>query len=108
MNNEGNGAVPPSVRSAFSLPSESRHGDMGDQAAFSSSLDVPTRRAQLTSAEMTQRVEFEARYAMGEERLCKDCGDEIPLKRREAVPNATRCRDCQETFEHEKSLRRRH
>lgn len=29
---------------------------------------------------------------------CKDCGDEIPPKRKEAVPSTERCVDCEELF----------
>jgi len=32
-------------------------------------------------------------------RLCTDCEEEIPLKRREAVPGCTRCIDCQTLHE---------
>lgn len=31
---------------------------------------------------------------------CEDCGEPIPEARRLAVPGCTRCRDCQEEFEH--------
>ena len=30
---------------------------------------------------------------------CEDCGDMIPQKRREAIPNCTRCIDCQTVVE---------
>lgn len=30
---------------------------------------------------------------------CEDCGCEIPLARRAAMPNAVRCAPCQEVFE---------
>ena len=30
---------------------------------------------------------------------CEDCGDEIPHKRRIAVPGCTRCLECQQEFE---------
>lgn len=30
---------------------------------------------------------------------CLDCGNEIPTRRRAALPSATRCVDCQETHE---------
>lgn len=30
---------------------------------------------------------------------CEDCGEEIPEKRRQAVPGCTRCVKCQEQFE---------
>lgn len=30
---------------------------------------------------------------------CVDCGRAIPAARREALPHATRCIDCQEAFE---------
>jgi phage/conjugal plasmid C-4 type zinc finger TraR family protein len=30
---------------------------------------------------------------------CADCGEPIPAARREALPAATRCRDCQEDHE---------
>jgi len=35
---------------------------------------------------------------LGEE-FCEDCGCEIPMGRRRAVPTATRCVDCQEKTE---------
>ncbi|PLY04757.1 MAG: conjugal transfer protein TraR [Desulfuromonas sp.] len=31
---------------------------------------------------------------------CADCGDEIPQRRREAIPNVQRCIDCQQLLEH--------
>jgi len=30
---------------------------------------------------------------------CDDCGEAIPIKRREAQPGCTRCIDCQHNFE---------
>jgi phage/conjugal plasmid C-4 type zinc finger TraR family protein len=30
---------------------------------------------------------------------CEDCGAPIPLERRDAMPSATRCVDCQRGFE---------
>lgn len=30
---------------------------------------------------------------------CEDCGNEIPIKRREAQPGCTRCITCQHDFE---------
>lgn len=31
--------------------------------------------------------------------FCEDCGDEIEARRREALPSARRCIDCQALFE---------
>ena len=31
---------------------------------------------------------------------CLECGEEIPARRRAALPNATRCIDCQSIVEH--------
>ena len=37
--------------------------------------------------------------AQGEEMYCCDCGEEIPIARRRAVPGVRRCISCQETAE---------
>lgn len=34
--------------------------------------------------------------------VCIDCGEEIPEKRRRAVPGCTRCLDCQQLHEKER------
>ncbi|MFA7174987.1 MAG: TraR/DksA family transcriptional regulator [Kiritimatiellia bacterium] len=34
--------------------------------------------------------------------VCIDCGEEIPEKRRSAVPGCTRCLDCQQLYEQER------
>lgn len=35
---------------------------------------------------------------------CLDCGEEIPLKRRQAMPGCRRCIDCQTTLENWRPL----
>jgi len=37
-----------------------------------------------------------------EQAVCIDCGEEIPEKRRRAVPGCTRCLDCQQLYEKER------
>jgi phage/conjugal plasmid C-4 type zinc finger TraR family protein len=36
--------------------------------------------------------------------VCEDCGEEIPEKRRRAVPGCRRCIDCQEKLENRRPL----
>lgn len=38
---------------------------------------------------------------------CEECGDEIPLKRREHLPWVTTCVECQQVIERQASLQRK-
>jgi DnaK suppressor protein len=51
--------------------------------------------------DLALREHFAGRVKGQEERVmdCIDCGDQIPLERLEAMPNAVRCLECQEKEE---------
>lgn len=52
------------------------------------SLAEQARRANLTGKTLADSAEF-----------CEDCGDDIPLKRRKAMPGCVRCISCAQRFE---------
>lgn len=51
-------------------------------------LNEQARRANLTGKTLADSAEF-----------CEDCGDDIPLKRRKAMPGCIRCISCAQRFE---------
>lgn len=51
-------------------------------------LNEQARRAGLTGKTLADSAEF-----------CEDCGDDIPLKRRKAMPGCVRCISCAQRFE---------
>lgn len=58
--------------------------DDGDRAA--------ERAARLND----EALDLHRRRVIGpEHRFCMDCGDEIPVQRRQAAPGCLRCLDCQ-------------
>lgn len=59
--------------------------DVVDQAQ---TLEETTRAAALAAARASNSTAPGHKY-------CARCGDEIPAARREALPSATRCVDCQ-------------
>lgn len=69
---------------------------MADEADQANELMDKILGAQLANATQQQ--------APAETPECEECGEEIPAKRREIAPWATRCIDCQEQEE----MRRKH
>lgn len=61
----------------------------------------PIDKAQETEAQFTRQAIAAARTRPGIRtyETCLDCGDPIPLARRQAVPGCERCIDCQEEYE---------
>ena len=62
--------------------------------------DIADEAAQIV-ADWNQRCVRQARSALAGEGalICEDCDAEIPPRRREAVPSATRCAACQKQVE---------
>ncbi|WP_035218572.1 TraR/DksA family transcriptional regulator [Desulfatibacillum aliphaticivorans] len=60
-----------------------------------------TDMAQEKEADFTRQAIAAARTRPGIRtyETCRDCGDPIPLARRQAVPGCERCIDCQEEYE---------
>ena len=89
----------PIDRSVFSLPAESRRGDMVDQANEGSALDVPTVLANISRGDVIQAIDHEVRGRAGLGHRCKKCGKKIPEVRRKAMPTAVRCTPCEEDYQ---------
>lgn len=68
--------------------------DIYDRA---SELEQKTRERAL--AAQTQRAGLTGKTVADSAAECKDCGDDIPLKRRKAMPGCQRCIHCQERQE---------
>lgn len=103
-----NSGVLPKVRSALTLPSESRHGDFADQAFFHREMYVNAGVVDIIIADAEQAARFQARKGMGLEDLCANvtCKAEISPARREALPHATHCRKCADEIQKRKSNRK--
>lgn len=89
------GVLRPMNRSMFALSSESRRGDMVDQASAGSALDVPTILANISRGDLIQATDFEVRKRERVSHLCKNCGNKISEGRRMAIPMAVRCTLCE-------------
>lgn len=68
--------------------------DIFDRA---SELEQKTRERAL--AAQAQRAGLTGKTVADSAVECKDCGDDIPLKRRKAMPGCQRCIHCQERQE---------
>ncbi len=88
------------AREILSLPEEARQGTMTDQAGFHmdqhNSASLMSHTIKTTTLAKAQLHESLAEGMFGK---CKDCENEISPARLKAVPNAVRCRTCQEIFE---------
>jgi RNA polymerase-binding protein DksA len=81
----------------------------GDQSGYSTHLaDAGTdhaereKGAQLTAAELRLLESINdalERIEQGNYGLCQDCGSSISMGRLLAIPDATRCIDCQEAYD---------
>lgn len=62
--------------------------------------DIADEAAQI-AADWNQRCVRQARTALEGEgaMICEDCEAQIPARRREAMPSATRCATCQQKVE---------
>jgi phage/conjugal plasmid C-4 type zinc finger TraR family protein len=66
-------------------------------------MDFHDRASEVEDTQREEALARQARAAALEQpgdRICSDCGTEIPLARRRALPSARRCVDCQEWAEH--------
>lgn len=61
-------------------------------------LDLTQRRVEIETAALVEAV-IARRYSGSGRDTCIDCGSGIAAARRQRVPNAVRCFDCQERFE---------
>ena len=101
------GVLRPPNRSVFALSSDSRRGDMVDQASEGAALDVPTILANISRGDEIQATDFEVRQREGVSHLCKKCGNKIPEVRRKAKPKAVRCTPCEDAHEQLMKSKRR-
>ncbi len=74
-----------------------RRGDVGDQASAQGEYEKEVRISTVLRSTSFQEKEFKKRQALGIENMCSDCGENIPEKRRTAMPTAIRCITCEET-----------
>lgn len=68
---------------------------ISDPVDRASAEELRFRDIQARAISMTLRLQA----ARGEEIHCCDCGEEIPIARRRAVPGVRRCITCQEAVE---------
>lgn len=67
--------------------------------------DIYDRAAEQEQQDRDRALQAHARQAQStatvieSAEFCKDCGDDIPLKRRKAVPGCQRCTTCQARLE---------
>ena len=70
-------------------------------------IDKAQDRAAIVLEENLARQALRAHLDSAGTKDCTDCGGEIPPERREALPSATRCVDCQAWAERVANLLRR-
>ncbi|MDX2033798.1 MAG: TraR/DksA family transcriptional regulator [Blastocatellia bacterium] len=75
------------------------NADFAEQAIDAENDQVLDALDNSIRAEMSQIENTLARIDRGEYGLCEICGDPIPLRRLEAMPQATRCVACEERRE---------
>ena len=76
-------------------PSDSHHGDMGDQAVATLAVHVALGTASAVEEYLRER-EMVATNSVPTSRLCRDCGQEIGVARLRAKPMTSLCKDCKE------------
>lgn len=59
-------------------------------------MDFADRAQEQGEQSLRQSLRERVVYRGESEIHCRDCGEEIPERRRRAVPGCTRCVDCQE------------
>lgn len=82
------------LQGQYDLPQDSGERSLLDLLEDTGMAIADVRRQQLTR--MDQAL---ARLQEGSYGQCQDCGNEISLERLQAVPYATRCKDCQARHE---------
>ena len=82
--------------------------DSAEDADKNSSDDVDGRIYKIKRQELTRIEEAIQRLDEGKYGVCFDCGETIGLKRLEALPFATRCKDCEERKEETESRTGKH
>lgn len=101
------------VTAEVALAPEARGEDLTSSqhpADLASDLEQRERLVAQTSTERVRLAAIDdalARLDAGTFGLCVDCGDEIPLERLLALPQAARCIGCQQREEHSRGARRR-
>jgi phage/conjugal plasmid C-4 type zinc finger TraR family protein len=70
---------------------------MGDQLDLAQELDARFRKQAL----IARKKKTQAGRAMESRTICVDCDEEIPERRRQAVPGCIRCTDCEQEWENE-------
>lgn len=94
------------MRDFRSAANTERHAETGDLCDQSSKMseDHLNYRLSIQAAEQVKGLERSLeKLRRGEYGFCEDCGDDIPIKRLEANPTATRCITCQQ--ENEETLK---
>lgn len=74
-------------------------GDEGDSAASDEGLELTACLAELAGSRAAAVESALERFREGRYGVCKDCGDEIPVERLQAVPATVLCVDCQRALE---------
>lgn len=78
-----------------------RYADPLDQVWQLTAREVSAGELSRLTEQLAEIDAALARLRAGTYGVCLDCGDPIQPRRLEAVPWASRCRDCQEAFDRE-------
>ena len=78
------------LQGQYDMPQDAGERSLLDLLEDTGMAIADVRRQQLTRMDQTL-----ARLQEGSYGQCQDCGNEISLERLQAVPYATRCKDCQ-------------
>lgn len=62
---------------------------------FDSASELEEQDRQRALAEQSRRAGLAGKTEADSAEFCEDCGEDIPLKRRKAVPGCQRCVACQ-------------
>lgn len=81
-----------------------------DEQALSEMLQTLASSRNRDNARKLQEIDRalrKLRDAPDEFGLCEDCGDDIPLRRLELMPETSYCAECQAHFDPERKMRRK-